>query len=148
MRSGLIILAMMATPAWAQVTVEQPWSRATPPGAKIAVGYMRIKNAGSTDARVVGATSPLAKGVELHVTRRDDGVLRMQKTDAYVVPAGGEVVLEPGGNHLMLVGLEHPLKEGEHVPLTLKLGQGGEVQVRLSVAAMGARQPAHGHSRH
>ncbi len=147
MRSSLIILALVAVPAWAQVTVEEPWSRATPPGAKVGVGYMRIKNAGSATARVVGASSPLAKRVELHVTERDGGVLRMQMTDAYVVPAGGEVVLEPGGSHLMLMGLEHPLKEGEHVPLTLKLEQGGEVQVRLSVGAMGARQPTHGHPR-
>ena len=145
MRSCLIVLAFLAAPAWSQVTVEQPWSRATPPGSQIGVGFMQLRNAGSTAERVVGAASPLAGRVEMHVTRREGDVMRMRQVQAFEIPAGGSFELKPGGAHLMLVGLERPLKQGDRVPLTLRLEKGGEVQVELEVQAMGARQPAHGH---
>ena len=144
MRSSLIVLALVAAPAWAQVAVEQPWSRATPPGSQIGAGFMTLRNAGSAPERVVGASSPLAGRVEMHVTRREGEVMKMRQAEAFEIPAGGSFELRPGGAHLMLMGLQRPLKEGERVPLTLRLEKGGEVRVELEVQAMGARGPAHG----
>lgn len=144
MRGCLIALLCAALPAWAQVSVEQPWTRATPPGARIAAGYMELRSAGVAD-RVVGAFSPVAGRVEMHVTLRDGDVMRMREVRFIEVPAGGTFELKPGGAHLMLVDLRRPLKKGEKVPLTLKLEKTGEVKVELSVEEMGARRPAHGH---
>jgi copper(I)-binding protein len=143
MRAGLIVLLLAAAPAWGQVTVENPWSRATPPGSMIGVGFMQLRNAGGAAERVVGAASPVAGRVEMHVTRREGDVMKMREVDAFEVPAGGSFELAPGGAHLMLVGLRHPLREGERVPLTLKLENGGELKVELAVEKMGARGPAH-----
>lgn len=142
MRYGLILLFMAALPAWAQVSVERPWSRATPTGAKIGVGFMRLKNAGSAAARVIGASSPVAGRVEMHVTTRDGDVMKMRQVDSFDIPAGGSFDLKPGGAHLMLMDLQRPLQQGERVPLTLKLKQGGELQVDLTVEPLGARRPA------
>jgi copper(I)-binding protein len=145
MRYGLMVLLLAAMPAWAQVSVEQPWSRATPPGSKIGVGFMRLRNAGAAAERVVGASSPAAGRVEMHVTTREGEVMQMRQVESFTIPAGGTFELKPGGAHLMLMELGRPLKPGEHVPLTLKLEGGGEVKTELSVQEMGARSPGHPH---
>lgn len=141
MRCWLIAFAMVALPAWAQVSVDKPWSRATPPGAKVGAGFMRLRNAGAAD-RVVGASSPVAARIEMHITVRDGDVMKMREVKAFEVPAGGSFELKPGGAHLMLVDLRRPLKKGERVPLTLKLEKGGELKLELSVEELGARHPA------
>ncbi len=145
MRYGLSLLLLAALPAWAQVTVEQPWSRATPPGAKIGVGFLRLKNAGAAAERVVGASTPAAARVEMHVTTRDGDVMKMRQVESFDIPAGGSFELKPGGAHLMLTGLRRPLAKGDRVPLTLKLQSGGTLEIELNVAALGARSPGHRH---
>jgi len=92
---------------------------------------------------VVGAASPVAGRVEMHITVRDGDVMRMREVTSFEVPAGGSFELKPGGAHLMLVDLIRPLKKGEKVPLTLRLEKGGELKIELTVEELGARQPAH-----
>ena len=142
MRGCLIALALVALPAWAQVSAERPWTRATPPGSKVGAGFVTLRNTGAAD-RVVGATSPVAGRVEMHVTIREGEVMRMRQVRSLEVPAGGSYELKPGGAHLMLVDLKRPLRKGERIPLTLKLEKAGELKLQLSVEEMGARQPAH-----
>lgn len=144
MRCWLIALALVAPPAWAQVSAERPWTRATPPGATVGAGFMLLRNAGAAE-RVVGASSPVAGRVETHVTIRDGDVMRMREVKAFDVPAGGTFELKPGGAHLMLMDLKRPLKQGEKLPLTLMLEKGGELKVELQVEELGARQRAPGH---
>jgi len=146
MRYWLMLLALAASPVCAQVSVEQPWSRATPPGAKIGVGFMQLRNSGFAAERIVGASSPLAGKVEMHVTTREGDVMKMREVTSFEIAAGGTFELKPGGAHLMLMSLRKPLQKGDRVPLTLKLESGGVLEVELPVAAMGARGP--GHSRH
>jgi copper(I)-binding protein len=147
MRVWLIGVMFLALPAWAQVSAEKPWSRATPPGAKVGAGFMQLKNAGAAD-RVVGASSPVAGRVEMHITVREGDVMKMREVKGYDIPAGGSFELKPGGAHLMLMDLKRPLKKGEKVPLTLKLEKGGELKLELLVEELGARAPAAAHKMH
>jgi copper(I)-binding protein len=147
MRFGLMVLAMVALPAWAQVSAERPWTRATPPGAKVGAGFMVLKNAGAAD-RVVGASSPVAGRVEMHITVREGEVMKMREVKGYDVPAGGSFELKPGGAHLMLMDLKRPIKKGDKVPLTLKLEKGGELKLELTAEEAGARAPAAAHKMH
>jgi copper(I)-binding protein len=147
MRYWLIGLAFLALPAWAQVSAEQPWTRVTPPGAKVGAGFMVLKNAGAAD-RVVGASSPVAGRVEMHVTVREGDVMKMREVKGFDVPAGGSFELKPGGAHLMLMDLKRPIKKGEKVPLTLKLEKGGELKLELTAEEAGARAPAGAHKMH
>ena len=142
MRFWLMVLAMVAQPAWAQVSAEHPWTRATPPGAKTGAGFMQLKNAGAAD-RVVGASSPVAGRVEMHITVREGDVMKMREVKGFDVPAKGSFELKPGGAHLMLMELKRPIKKGERVPLTLKLEKGGELKVELVAEEAGARTPSH-----
>ena len=133
----LIGLLIAATP----LKIEDPWARATPPGAKIGAAYMKITASGGD--RLVGASSPAATKVELHVTEKKGDVLRMREVKAYDIPAKGGFELAPGGSHLMLVDLKAPLKEGAKVPLMLRFEKAGEVRIELQVRALGAGGHSH-----
>jgi len=135
---------LIALPATAQVEVQNPWSRATPPGTKIGAGYMTIRNKAAAADRLVGASSPAAARVETHVTVKDGEIFRMREVKGYEIPANGSFELKPGGAHLMLVDIRQPLKEGDRVPLTLRFAKAGEVKVELKVQK-GASAPAHSH---
>jgi periplasmic copper chaperone A len=141
------LLAALASPASAQearagdLAVQRPWTRAAGQGATGA-GFLSVSNRGAAADRLLSASTPAARAVELHTMLRDGDVMRMRAVDAIEIPAGQTVALRPGGLHIMLVGLSRPLREGETVPLTLRFERAGEVRVELSVQAAGAREPA------
>lgn len=144
------LLAALAVPAAAQETrsgdlaVQQPWTRAAGQGATGA-GFLSVSNRGAAADRLLSASSPAARSMELHTMVRDGDVMRMRPVQAIEVPAGQTVTLRPGGLHLMLIGLSQELREGATVPVTLRFERAGEVRVDLSVQAAGAREPAHRH---
>jgi len=130
------IFLLAAAPAMAQIKIENAWSRATPPGAKIAVGYMIIRNDSSAPDRLVAASSPAAERVETHVTEKEGDIFRMREVKGYPIPAHGSFELKPGGAHLMLVNIKAPLQEGAKLPLTLRFERGGEVKTELQVGRL------------
>jgi periplasmic copper chaperone A len=125
------------------LAVRHPWTRATAPGAKVAAGYMEIRNSGTLVDRVIGASSPVAERVELHVMKLDGDVMRMREVSAFDVPARQRLELRPGSSHLMLVGIRKPLVKGERVPLTLRFERAGELQLELEVQAADSRKAHH-----
>jgi len=141
----ILLTSLVASSAGAQITIDTAWARATAPGAKIGAGYMTIRNAGGAADRLVGASSPAAERVEMHVTTKDGEVSRMREVKSYAVPAKGAFELKPNGPHLMLVNLKAPLKEGASVPLRLRFEKAGDVDARLEVRALTASAPAHKH---
>jgi hypothetical protein len=135
-----IVVAAACSPANAPkgVTVADAWSMATPAGASVAAGYMRITNGDAEARRLVSGSTAVAERVEIHTMSMDGGVMRMRPLPEGLAIAGGETVeLKPGGLHLMLVGLRHPLVQGESVPLTLTFDGGLAVEATLAVRAMG-----------
>jgi copper(I)-binding protein len=146
MKSLVFILSVLfPLLASAQITVEKPWARATAPGAKVAGGYMLIRNAGAAD-RLVGASSPAAARVELHVHIHEGGVMKMREVKGYDVPAKGSFELKPGGAHLMFVEIKRPFKEGEKIPVRLRFEKAGEVSAEFHVGRLGeSAPPAHKH---
>ena len=118
--------------------VVDAFARAMPPGARTAGAYFTIENRGTTEDRLVGATSPRASAVELHSMRDDAGVMRMRSVPAIPVRPGETVRLAPNGLHLMLIDPKPPLKEGEHIPLTLRFEHAGNVGADVVVQSIGA----------
>jgi copper(I)-binding protein len=123
--------------------VRHPWTRATPPGAKVAAGYLEIRNLGKAPDRVTGASTPAAERVEFHMTTREGDVMKMREVQGFEVPARQRLTLRPGGLHLMIVGLKQPLAMGGRVPLTLRFERAGEIKVELEVQAADSRKPHH-----
>jgi copper(I)-binding protein len=145
MRYVALGLLLFAGAAWSQVEIDRPWIRATAPGAKMAAGYMTIRNKSSQPDRLVGSSSPVAAKVETHVHVKDGEILRMREVKGYDVPANGAFELRPGGAHLMLVDLKRSLKGGEKVPVVLKFEKSGEVKVDFEVRPLASSSPEHKH---
>jgi periplasmic copper chaperone A len=122
--------------------IGHPWSRAA--GANTnGAGFMTIRNSGTQPDRLLSASTPIARVVELHTHIREGEVMRMRPVQDIPVPAGQTVRLRPGGLHVMLIGLTEPLRQGAEVPLTLRFERAGEVQVMLAIEAAGARGSHH-----
>ena len=119
--------------------IDHPWSRATPPGAKVAGGYFTVTNHGGVPDRLVSVTSDISAKAEVHEMAVKDGVMTMRPVEGGVeIPAGGKIELKPGGYHLMLMGLKHPAKDGESFPATLTFEKAGSVTVEFQVEGMNA----------
>jgi copper(I)-binding protein len=115
------------------------WSRATPKGASVAGGYMKITNTGSTPDRLVAGSSSVASGFEVHEMSMAGGVAKMRPVQGgFEIKPGETVELKPGSYHVMFTGLKKPLKAGQHFQATLMFEKAGKVDVDYDVRAMGA----------
>ncbi len=122
--------------------IGHPWSRPTRPGMSMGVGYLSITNRAKTPDALIAASSPAAAKVEFHETRITDGMARMRPLTEVAIGAGETVKLQPGGIHLMLVGLQAPFELGKSIPLTLEFREAGKITVELAVEARDASPPA------
>ncbi|HQX79977.1 MAG TPA: copper chaperone PCu(A)C [Steroidobacteraceae bacterium] len=118
--------------------IEYPWSRVTAQGVPVGVGYLVITNRGAQADSLVAASTDVAERVEFHQTRNEGGMMKMRHMPSVALPAGAEVRFEPGGLHLMLLGLRRPLVAGETIPLLLRFAKAGELRVELTVEAHGS----------
>jgi hypothetical protein len=116
-RITLAALLFAAFPVMAQVSVNDPWVRATVTAQKATGAFMQITSV--QDARLVEARSPVAGVVEVHEMVMEKDVMKMRAIKSLDLPAGKAVELKPGGYHVMLMDLKEQMKEGATVPLTL-----------------------------
>jgi len=135
--------ASSASKQAAQVKVEGAWARAVPPGSANSAVFLTLTNTGSTLAKVTGAESPAASTVELHTHVEQDGVMKMRQVESLDLPGQGHLHLQPGGDHIMLIGLTGDLAEGQQVDLELTLADGSTVDVKVPVQR---QAPAGGHA--
>ncbi|MBB2972086.1 DUF1775 domain-containing protein [Mesorhizobium sp. RMAD-H1] len=128
------------------IDISGPFLRAMVPGAKVGGGFVTLENEGKDADRLVGASSPAARRVEIHEMTMENDVMRMrQLKDGIEVPAGGKVELKPGGLHLMFMDVAKPFREGDTVPVTLEFEKSGKVEVMFKVGAAGASSTEHQH---
>jgi copper(I)-binding protein len=145
MSSKLLVIAasfLIAGAAVAQtgtVEVTNAWARATPGKAENGAAYLTIVS--PVADRLTGISTPEANKAELHNMTMEGGVMKMRPLSGIDLPAGQPVMLKPGGDHIMLVGLKEPLKPGESFPLTLSFEKAGTKQVTVAVEAAGAMGP-------
>ena len=133
---AVLCLSLGAVGAWAQSApqAKEAWARATPAGVANAGGYVTLVGAAAGD-RLLAASADIAASTELHLMRMDGDIMRMRQVEAIEVPAGKTVKLEPGGLHIMFMGLKAPLKAGEKFALRLRFEKGGEATVQVLVRA-------------
>jgi hypothetical protein len=141
---ALIILAQAASSDAGKsfkaggITVQAPWSRATPGGAQVAGGYMTITNNGKDADRLTGGTFPLASRFEIHEMKTEGGVMTMRPIpEGLEIKPGETIEFKPGGYHLMFMGLKQGLKEGRSVKGTLTFEKAGTIEVEYRVGPIG-----------
>jgi periplasmic copper chaperone A len=151
---GLALLAL--APAIAQeykagpIRIEAPWIRATPAGAQVAGGYMKIENTGTEPDRLVGGSTGIAGKFEVHEMKMSGTVMKMRELDKGLeVPPGGTVELKPGSYHIMLMDLKAQPKAGDKIKGTLVFEKAGPVEVEYAVRGMaGGGHGGHGSGKH
>lgn len=137
------------------IEVADAWSRSSPMVAGAGAAYMTITNTGSEADALLGAASDVATTVEVHETvtmeapAATDGMggmetpaptdgtggemMGMRPVERVEIPAGGTVKLEPGGYHVMLIGLKEELEVGSTIEITLTFEKAGEITVEAEV---------------
>lgn len=126
------------------ISVEGAWVRAIPPVVKNTAGYLEIFNKGAKTEQLLAVTTRIAKAVEIHNVFKKDGMMEMRPVKSVPIPAGGSTALNPGGYHLMIIGLRRIPKTGETVELTLKFRRAGTVKVIARVRHDAPTEHGHG----
>jgi copper(I)-binding protein len=123
--------------------IANPWSRATPKGASVAAGYMKITNTGAAPDRLVSGSSDIAPALEVHEMKMENGVMKMRLvTGGLQIKPGETIELKPGSFHVMFVGLKKPLTVGDHIHARLVFEKAGAVDVEYDVLDIGAQPTA------
>ena len=135
----LLAMSLISLSVQAEVTITDAWVRGTVPAQTSTGAYMKIKS--TEDAKIVAASSPAAKIVEIHEMAMANGVMEMKAVPALMLPAGKAVELKSGGYHVMMMELAKPLKAGDKVPITFtvegKDGRKTAVEVKADVRPLG-----------
>jgi copper(I)-binding protein len=151
---ALIVSAafLLAGAAWAHdftvgpLKIDHPWTRATPKGAPVAGGYLKITNNGTAPDKLIGGTFVNAGRFEVHEMKMDNGVMQMRPLTAGLeIKPGQTVELKPGSFHLMFMDLKTPVEQGKRVKGTLVFEKAGTVEVEYAVEAMGSSPGGHNH---
>ena len=129
------LVASAQTPA---LVVQNAWTRLTP-GTDVAAVYLTLRNVSARPVIVIAVQSPIASQAMIHETKTESGQSRMRPHEQLVIAPGQTVKLEPGGLHVMLHGLTHPVTAGQSLPLVLLLDDGGTVQVAALVRPLNAQ---------
>jgi copper(I)-binding protein len=123
--------------------IDNPWSRAVPKGAKVAAGYMKIKNMGTEPDRFVGGSTPVAGRFEIHEMSMDRGVMKMRPLPSGLEIKPGETIeLKPNAFHIMMMDLKEPIQRGKAFKASLMFEKAGQVDVDFAVEAVGATSAA------
>jgi periplasmic copper chaperone A len=138
--AACFVVASTALAQTGQLEVSNAWARATPAKAENGVAYLTIRS--PTPDRLVSVSSPVAKKAELHTMEMAGMVMKMRPLAGLDIPAGQPVTLKPGGEHIMLLGLNGPLREGQSFPLSLTFEKAGTREVSVAIEKPGAAGPA------
>ena len=147
-KHALIIVILLAATSLAGadsgLQVSEPWVREAPPTSRVLAGYLTLVNTGDNTVTVTAISSPDFKNTEIHRTVIEAGVARMLAVKQLEVPAGGQLMLEPGGHHLMLFDPLRTLTAGATVTLIMHMNNGNQ----LSATAPVIRKTGEDHSHH
>jgi len=132
----------------AGIEAHEVWSRPAVTGGNGAV-YMVLHNHTNRPDQLIGAESPVAQTVELHKSEvNDQGVMVMLKQEAIDLPADGEILMKPGGYHIMLLGLKQDLKVGDTFEVVLKFRSHPDLPLQVTVKEGGGMEMQHGGGEH
>jgi len=134
MKRLLLLACLFSINSFANdLTVSEQYLRATPPHAKNSAAFLTITNHTNNTIKLIAATSDIAKRVELHSHIKQDGMMKMRQVEAVQITANSSTSLQPGGYHIMFLGLNNNLFEGQSVKVTLYFDNGNELNIDAPV---------------
>lgn len=117
----------------AELDIVQPWARETTKSAMSGAVYLSLTYKSDHGDKLTGASTPAAKMTQIHNTITQDGIAMMREMDPISLEKGSVVTFEPGGKHIMLMGLNGQLKKGETFPVTLHFEESSDVTITVTV---------------
>lgn len=156
---GLITAALLS-PAFAgektsgpwklgDISVEQAWARVTPGGARTGAVYLTIHNKSAEEDLLLVVDSAAAQTTAVHESKIEDGIAKMVPVPGGLnLPSHGEVVMQPGGIHIMMTGLSGALEPGSTLPVRMIFRDAGALDFEVPVLPLGAGDPAAEHNGH
>jgi copper(I)-binding protein len=146
----MLLSSAVSAQAVDEVVIEGAYVRAVPPGQPNSAAFMKVSNKGSAEHALVAGSTSAAAVVELHTHTMEGGMMRMRQVEKIDLPAGETVSLEPGGLHVMLIGLKQKLVPEETIPLTLSFEDGSKVSLQVPVhkLQMKMKPMDHGQMKH
>jgi copper(I)-binding protein len=127
-----IIVLLSGCQVGESIQISDVWSRPSLAGGNGAV-FFTVNNPTGEDDTLLSASSDIAGAVEIHRSSMVDGVMKMEKQDEVLLPAGSETIFQPGGLHVMLIGLNQDLEVGDTFTVTLMMEKEGEVTLDVVV---------------
>ena len=143
--AGVLLSSASLSLGASGLEIGDPSVRAVPPGQPNSAAFMSLRNTSTEERALVGAESPAAEVVELHTHVEEGGMMRMRRIERIDLPAGERVTLQPGGLHVMLIGLQSELAPGQTVELTLIQDDGERLTIQAPVRPIA---PMHGSGGH
>ncbi len=144
--SLLVVACLKINAAHAEgIVVSDGWARASIGAASNSAAYLTLTMEGESADRLVAVETPVAERAELHNHIMEDGIARMRAVDVIDVGPGEPVTLEPGGLHIMLMGLKEKLEPGATLSLTLSFEKAGAMDIELPIHPINHRPNAHKH---
>jgi copper(I)-binding protein len=138
----LLLAAILApdvgTAADSNLVVAGAWIRQPPPGSDVAAVYLSLENVGKRAVKLIGVECPLAGMAMMHETLESGGQSQMRALTSVSLAPGASTAFTPGGRHIMLHGLAHPLQVGERVSIVLVFAGGIKLHVQALVRPLGA----------
>lgn len=136
-------LVLLSLNVWANdlIEVSEPWIREAPPTATVMAAYMNIKNTSEEDLALVSAECEFYETIELHSTVMDGDIARMVKQEQLDLPKGTEVSLEPGGLHIMLIGVKQRPVAGDQVKILLNFSDESQKEIIAEVKKITGAMP-------
>jgi len=129
---AISLVAFVACSGDVGLEIVDAWARPTPAVADSAAFYVSLSNDGP-DVALWGAEAAICETTALHDSVLEDGVMKMRQVDTIVLKEGDDLVMQPGGLHVMCLGLGHQLMESEEIEVSLLLEDGGVVTAAVSV---------------
>ncbi|MCB1919572.1 MAG: copper chaperone PCu(A)C [Candidatus Competibacteraceae bacterium] len=148
--TAFLLIASMSVFADESETIQitEPWARESPPTMTNGAVYMTLTSTGPEADRLLGGSGEVAETIELHTHIMENNVAKMRKVETIEIAADQPTVLQPGGLHIMLIGLKHPLTAGQTFPLMLRFEKAGEIPVEVTVRGKDAGMAPDGHVHH
>jgi copper(I)-binding protein len=140
---GLLLSQLTWADAIQDISVNDPYARAVPPGQPNSAAFMVLENASDTAHAIVSASSPVAEVVELHTHVEVDGMMQMRPIEKIEIPADSKVELKPGGLHVMLIGLKQDLKVDDNITVTLNFADESSTELTLPVRKIAMKMKHH-----
>ncbi len=129
--ASVVMCLLLSYPAQAAVQVEGAWMRLLPPMSKMTAAYMTLVS--DREDRLIAVSSEIATVIEVHQSKMDDGVMSMQEVKILPLPKDKPVELKPQSYHLMVMGLQRPLKAGDTHRFSLEFEHAGKLIVEVPV---------------